>query len=135
MAERVVDVLELVEIDEQRRAGRSRAAVAGQQLLDPVHDQRPVRQAGQRVVQRLVAQLAGPLTDELRRARSRPVPKHETSDRPEQHAQRDPGDQQLDSVGSPNRPLPSTAAAVVTDHPCVSVVVYVCAARQGRDRW
>ena len=47
---------------------RAVAAVAGEQLLDAVHDQRPVRQPGQRVVQRLMAQLAGPLTDQPQRA-------------------------------------------------------------------
>ena len=59
VAERVVDVLELVEIDEQHGAGVAVAAAARQQLLDAVADQRPVGQPGQAVMQRLVAQLAG----------------------------------------------------------------------------
>ena len=45
MAQGVVDVLEVVQIDVQRRADGPVAAVAGQELLDAVHDQRPVRQA------------------------------------------------------------------------------------------
>ena len=69
VAERVVDVLEVVEVDEQRGAGRAVAAVAGEQLLDAVHDQRAVRQAGQRVVQRLMAQLAGAFADQPKRRR------------------------------------------------------------------
>ena len=60
------------------------ATVAGEQLLDAVDDQRPVRQPGQRVVQRLVTQLPGPLTDQLQRPRPRrcraPTPAGRTAD-------------------------------------------------------
>ncbi len=50
VAERVVDALEVVEVDEQRRHRRLAATRAGEHLLDAVEDQRAVRQAGQRVV-------------------------------------------------------------------------------------
>ncbi len=54
VAERVVDLLEAVEVDEQRRALGAAPAGAREHLLDPVEDQRPVGQTGERVVQRLV---------------------------------------------------------------------------------
>ena len=98
MAERVVDVLEVVQIDEQRGAGRAVAAVPGEQLLDAIHDQRPVRQAGQRVVQRLVAQLARALADQPQRPCSTGAEhQHERS---EEDAQRD-ARQQAARAGSP----------------------------------
>ena len=72
MAQGVVDVLEVVEIDEQRGPDRAVATTTGEQLIDPVDDQRPVGQAGQRIVQRLMAQFAVRRATR-RRARSRPV--------------------------------------------------------------
>ena len=66
VTEGVVDVLEVVEVDEQRRPTGAVAAVADQQLLDAVHDQRPVRQPGQRIVEGLIAQLVGLRADEVR---------------------------------------------------------------------
>ena len=50
VAERVVDALEVVEVDEQRRDRRLAATRARQHLLDAVEDQRAVGQARQRVV-------------------------------------------------------------------------------------
>ena len=50
--ERVVDALEVVEVDEQRRHRRLAARRAREHLLDAVEDQRPVRQSRQRVVRR-----------------------------------------------------------------------------------
>ena len=69
VAERVVDRLEGVEVDEQRRHRFLIQPRPGQRLLDPVEDQGPVRQPGERVVggeedQFLLAArefLAGPL--------------------------------------------------------------------------
>ncbi len=55
VAEGVVHLLEAVEIHEQRRGLGAVAPGAGQHLLDPVEDERAVRQAGERVVQRLMA--------------------------------------------------------------------------------
>ena len=52
VAERVVDRLEVVEIDEQRRHRRLTAARAGEHLLDAVQDQCAVGEPGQRVVRR-----------------------------------------------------------------------------------
>ena len=68
MAEGVVDALEAVEVDEHR--GRLGAGVArvGEHLLGAIHDQRAVGEAGERVVQRLVAELAGLLLDHPQRA-------------------------------------------------------------------
>ena len=43
------------------------APAAAEQLLDAVHDQRPVRQTGQRIVQRLMSQLVGLFVDESKR--------------------------------------------------------------------
>ena len=50
--ERVVDRLEVVEVDEQRRDRCLAAARAREHLLDAVEDQRPVREPGQRIVGR-----------------------------------------------------------------------------------
>ena len=57
VAQRVVDGLEVVEVDE--RDGHDLVVPRGalQRLLDAVEEQRAVREAGQRVVQRAVAQL------------------------------------------------------------------------------
>ena len=55
MPERVVDLLEAVEVDEQRRALGAAPAGPGEHLLDAVEDERAVREPGERVVQRLVA--------------------------------------------------------------------------------
>ena len=55
MAERVVDRLELVDVEQQHGDGRLEALGAREGLLDAVEEQRAVRQARQRVVQRLVA--------------------------------------------------------------------------------
>ena len=58
VSERVVDQLEAVEVEEEDgcAALRPAAARAAQRLLEPVEEQRAVREAGQRVVQRAVAE-------------------------------------------------------------------------------
>ena len=55
VAERVVDRLELVDVEQQHRDVALRALRAGERLADAVVEERAVRQAGQRVVERLVA--------------------------------------------------------------------------------
>ena len=57
VAERVVDVLEAVDVDVQRRDRNLQAARAGEHLLGAVERQHAVGQAGESVVQRLVAKL------------------------------------------------------------------------------
>src|ERR1022692_2800465 len=53
MAERVVDILESVEIDEEHRSAAAAAPVTALlHLLDSVQDQRPVGQPGKRVAGR-----------------------------------------------------------------------------------
>ena len=61
MAERVVDVLEMVEVDVEHRHRRAAALDVGDHRLQPLAEEIPVRQAAQRVVQREIAQpvLAG----------------------------------------------------------------------------
>jgi hypothetical protein len=54
VAERVVDLLEMVEVEHEQRDLLARAAVAVQRLPEPVLKQCAVRQAGERIVQRLV---------------------------------------------------------------------------------
>ena len=67
----VVDRLEAVDVDVERRGDAIRMApVAGQQLLGAVEHECAVRQPGQPVVQRLVAELAGLLLDQLQRPRA-----------------------------------------------------------------
>ena len=55
VAERVVDLLEVVDVEEQHRDGRVRAPRAVERDAEAVEEQRAVGQAGQRVVQRLWA--------------------------------------------------------------------------------
>ena len=62
VAERVVDQLELVEVEQQHRHRPAVAAAAGERALEPVQGQRAVRQRRQRVVQRAMADL---LLDEM----------------------------------------------------------------------
>ena len=57
VAERVVDELELVEVGEQHRDRAAVAAPPGERALEPVERERAVGQAGERVVQRAVADL------------------------------------------------------------------------------
>src|SRR5262249_13952900 len=58
MPEAVVDRLEPVEVDKDQGGTRRRLVPATAQLhLQPVHQQRTVRQAGERIVRRLVYQL------------------------------------------------------------------------------
>ena len=54
VAERVVDLLEVVEVDQHHGRGDVRAAAGGDRLLDAVAEERAVGEPGQRVVQRLV---------------------------------------------------------------------------------
>jgi DNA helicase TIP49 (TBP-interacting protein) len=54
VAEAVVDGLEPVEVEEQNGRLERRARVAVQGVLDTVDEQRPVRQVGEAVVERLV---------------------------------------------------------------------------------
>ena len=62
--ERVVDELEAVEVEEEDRGrgGRVGALGAPDRLVEPVQEQHAVREAGERVVQRVVLEaLLGPL--------------------------------------------------------------------------
>jgi len=58
VAERVVDLLEAVEVDEQERGGAARAPRVGDRTLRAPVQEHAVGQAGERVVQRLAAQAA-----------------------------------------------------------------------------
>src|SRR5712692_1534980 len=55
--ERVIHVLEVVEVDEQHRRGTVLATRSGEHLLDSVENQDPVGQPRQRIVQWLVSDL------------------------------------------------------------------------------
>jgi hypothetical protein len=68
--ERVVDVLEAVEIEVEHRAERSMSATAHDQLLQPIVDQCSIRKACERVVERLMAQLVHLGADEPQGARA-----------------------------------------------------------------
>ena len=56
-AERVVDRLEVVEVDEQHRDRLAGAAAPQQRVVDAIAEQRPVGEVGEQVVERLVRQL------------------------------------------------------------------------------
>ena len=55
--ERVVDRLEVVEVEEEHRDARPAAAPAGEGPLDVVAEEDPVREPGQRVVEGVVEEL------------------------------------------------------------------------------
>ena len=57
MPERVVDLLEPVQVDEQHGQKAGMAGGSGQRLGEPVTQGRPVRQSGQRIGKRLPGQL------------------------------------------------------------------------------
>ena len=57
MAQRVVQCLELVQVDEQQRPSPARALAQGHRLLQPVEQQTPVGQVGEGVVEGQVANL------------------------------------------------------------------------------
>ena len=61
VAEAVVDGLEVVEVDEQHGAEVAGAAAAVEGVLHPVAEQAAVGQPGERVVERLVAELLLPV--------------------------------------------------------------------------
>ena len=75
VAERVVDVLEAVEVDEDDRERAAVAVARRERLLEPVAQQGAVGQAGERVVERVVLVLdgaaAGPVEREERQAEQR----------------------------------------------------------------
>ena len=75
VAERVVDVLEAVQVDEDDRERAAVAVARGERLLEPVAQQGAVGQAGERVVERVVLVLhraaAGPVEGEERQAEQR----------------------------------------------------------------
>ena len=56
MAERIVDVLEVIEVDVKHRHRCAAASDVGDHRLQPLAEEIPVRQAAQRVVQREIAQ-------------------------------------------------------------------------------
>ena len=85
MAEGVVDILEVVQIDVERSHGARRSCRTAQHLLGPVEEQRPVRQSGQGVVERLVAQLSGALGHQGEGPLTRPG--HVEQEEKEDHAQ------------------------------------------------
>ena len=60
---RVVDRFELVEIGEQDRDDLSGALAAHDRVIETLHEQRAVRQSGQRVVQRALARTLGRLAE------------------------------------------------------------------------
>ena len=64
VAEGIVDDLEIVDVDVQRGAGRPAPAIPGQELVDAVHDQSPVRQPRQGVMERLELKLVIAFVDE-----------------------------------------------------------------------
>ena len=80
--EAVVDLLEVVKVEEHGGDRLPGPAPAGEHLLRAVEDQGPVRQAGERVVQRLEPELTGPLVDQAQRpTRERPKTSNTTKNR------------------------------------------------------
>ena len=59
MPEALIDLLEAIEVDQDRRHRRALPPRTSQQLLGAIHREGPVRQVGERVVEGLMAQLSG----------------------------------------------------------------------------
>ena len=74
VAQRVVDALEVVEVEEQARDVRAVALRLREDLLQPLVEQRPVRQSGQDVVLRELVRVRG-RDLQLARALRRPCPR------------------------------------------------------------
>ncbi len=68
MAQGVVDVLEVVEVEEECRRRGVLASGVRHHVRDPVEDQRPVGQPGERVMECQMAELLGALGHELQGA-------------------------------------------------------------------
>ena len=64
MSERVIDVLEAVEIDQQQRDAAGLAGRVGQCVLETRMQQAAIGQPGQRIVQRLHHPVARDLRDD-----------------------------------------------------------------------
>jgi hypothetical protein len=57
VSQAVIDQFEAVEVHEEHRDGVAVAVQAGERVAEPVEEERPVRQARQRIVERLVCEL------------------------------------------------------------------------------
>ncbi len=82
MPQGVVDVLEVVEVQEERGGRGVLASGMRHHVRDPVEDQRPIGQTGEWVVERLMAELVGAFGHELQgpgSARSQQV-EHESQE-------------------------------------------------------
>ena len=103
VAEAVVDVLEAVDVDVQRGHRQLLAARAGEHLLGAVEREHAVGQAGERVVQRLMAKLAGLLPDHPDRALARA--RQHQHERGEQHVANRPPSSTTSAWSSAEGPL------------------------------
>ena len=92
VAERVVDLLETVEVDDGDADGLAAPAGRGNRVAGPVDEQCPVRQIGQQVVQRHVLVLGV-------------APAKTPCDRPADRAQRDPQQDQPEHDQRGHRPV------------------------------
>ncbi len=111
VAEGVVDVLEVVEVEEERGDVRVLASGARQHSVDAVEDQCAIGQSGERVVQRLVLQLIGSLLHQFHGARSTRARARRSSS-PSKRLSRTPPRKR--SVESPSPKTPPATAAVKT---------------------
>jgi hypothetical protein len=93
VAEGVVDVLEAVHVEVQRRDRQLLAASAGEHLLGAIHGQSAVGQPGERVVHLLVAELSGPARHEHEGALMRAA-EHRHQQRQEEAYDRAPEEQE-----------------------------------------
>ena len=96
VAERVIDVLEVVEVEEEGGHGRVVPPESEHHLLEAVEDQGPVREPGQRIVERLVFELRGPLAHQPHGMR--PAGAEREDEQRDEQADGDPTDQQHHGV-------------------------------------
>ena len=91
MAQSIVDVFEVVEVEEHGRDGEVAPVGTRQHLSCAVEDQLPIGQPGERVVQSLEMKLLSTFEDQRRRPS--PSRAQEVDDKTKQQAQRDARDE------------------------------------------
>ena len=107
VAERVVDQLEVIDVHEHHRDRSAAPAGGDDRLLGARGEQRPIRQAGQRIVQALMGELGGGVDGARSRAASRRAPR--AASRPSASSA------QTAATNAPNSSHAACAVAPLTD--------------------
>src|ERR1035437_6402795 len=106
VSERVIDVLEVIQVHVECRPHCAVATITSEKLLDAVDDERAVRKPRERVVYRLELQLIGALRDED--LQSGPTGTKQEVEDPEHQTEDDAADQQHERVDVAEQPAAFT---------------------------